>query len=45
MFSFAKRLTKKEKKPKVAVVAVMHKLIRIIFARLRKGEKFNESTI
>ncbi len=45
MFSFAECIIKKGKKPKVIVVAVMHKLIRIIFAVLRKGEKFNESMI
>lgn len=45
MFNFAERIIKKGKRPKVAVVAVMHKLIRIIFAVLRKGEKFNESMI
>ena len=45
MFNFAERIIKKGKRPKVAVVSVMHKLIRIIFAVLRKGEKFNESMI
>jgi transposase len=45
MFNFAERIIKKGKKAKVALIAVMHKLIRIIFAVLKKGEKFNESMI
>jgi len=41
MFKFSERLLEKGKKPKVAVVAVMHKMLRIIFAVLRKKEVFN----
>lgn len=45
MFKFADRLIEKGKKPKVAVVAVMHKMIRIIFAVLTKGQVFNEDML
>ena len=45
MFKFADRLIEKGKKPKVAVVAVMHKLIRIVFAVLTKGQVFNEDMV
>lgn len=45
MFKFADRLIEKGKKPKVAVVAVMHKLIRIVFAVLKKGQEFNEDML
>ena len=45
MFKFADRLIGKGKKPKVAVVSVMHKMIRIIFAVLTKGQVFNEDMV
>ena len=45
MVKFANRLLEKGKKPKVVVVAVMHKMIRIIFAVLRKGQVFNEDML
>jgi transposase len=45
MFKFAGKLIEKGKKPKVAVVAVMHKLIRIVFAVLTKGQVFNEDML
>ena len=45
MFKFADRLIEKGKKPKVAVVAVMHKMIRIIFAVLTKGKVFDEDML
>ena len=43
--SFVERLTEKGKKPKVIVVAVMHKLLRIIFGVLKKGIPFNPEMI
>jgi len=45
MFKFAERIIEKGKKPKVAVVAVMHKMIRIVFAVLTKGQVFNEDML
>ena len=44
MFRFADRLIEKGKKPKVAV-AVMHKMIRIIFAVVTEGQAFNEDML
>tara|TARA_Y100000780_G_scaffold230328_1_gene252200 strand:+ start:1102 stop:1275 length:174 start_codon:yes stop_codon:yes gene_type:complete len=45
LFKFSERLLEKGKKPKVAVVAVMHKMIRIVFAVLTKGQAFNEDML
>lgn len=45
MFKFSEKLIGKGKKPKVAVVAVMHKMLRIIFAILKKGQVFNEDML
>ncbi len=37
---FCERLKEKGKRPKVVIVAAMHKLLRIVFAILRSGEPF-----
>ena len=43
--NFVKRLQEKGKKPKVIVVALMHKILRIVFAILKKGIPFNAATL
>ena len=43
--NFVQRLQERGKKPKVIVVAVMHKLLRIIFGVLKKGKDFDESYV
>lgn len=42
---FVDRLKEKGKKPKVIVVALMHKILRIVFTILRKGIPFHEATL
>ena len=42
---FVDRLDEKGKKPKVIVVAVMHKILRIVFAVLKKGVPFDATMI
>lgn len=42
---FAERLKKKGKLPKVVITAVMHKLVRIIYGVLKKGELFRETPL
>lgn len=42
---FTERLKEKGKKPKVIVVAVMHKILRIVFAVLKKGVPFDETAL
>ncbi|CAO4840737.1 MAG: hypothetical protein CNLJKLNK_00243 [Holosporales bacterium] len=42
---FTERLKEKGKKSKVIVVAVMHKILRIVFAILKKGVPFDEAAL